>query len=128
MRPEFDEKDEQLRQARIEARQALRGPLVGDFVRFPDGSLRRFTYDWSDHVGEGGLQTTCAGNIDESFYLGASGHMSYSGSLDPILSSDKLTDTGEVKDGRCWFFHRDYSIAHSAVHMTVPCRVYAYNP
>ena len=128
MRPEFDEKDEQLRQARIEARQALRGPLVGDFVRFPGGSLRRFTYDWSDHAGEGGLQTTCEGNIHESFYLDRSGFMSYSGCLDPSIPQDKLTDTGEVKDARCWFFHHDRTAAHSAVHMTVPCRVYAYNP
>ncbi len=120
MRPTFDERDEKIKQERLALWNAVKGPRVGDFVKMPDGSLRRFTHDWSDS-----LQTTVTFQSDESFYF-AGPYMSFSGSLDPGISKENLTDTGEIKEGRCWFFHHGYVQAHGSVHTTVPCRVYEY--
>jgi hypothetical protein len=128
-RPALDERDEQIRQERIKLWNTRGGPRVGDFVKMPDGSTRRFTFDWSGHAGDGGMQTTSGFQPgDQSFHFGSEGYMSYSGSLDPSIPVKDLHDTGEVKDGSCWFFHHGSVEAHNGVYTTVPCRVYEYKP
>lgn len=122
--PRFDDRDAEIRRERMEARALLLGPRVGDFVRMPgEDGLRRFTYDWGDDI-----QTTWGPNSDGSFYLCVGGGMSYSGGLDPAILKSRLIDTGEVRDGRCWFFHHAFQQAHNGVHTRVPCRVYRYEP
>ncbi len=124
MRPEFDSKDAAILAVRIATWQAIEGPRVGDFVKMPDGTLRRFTHDWDDS-----MQTTVAGSHpcvgDESFYFGGA-YMSFSGSLDSAIAKADLRDTGEQRDGKGWFFHHDFPTAHNGVTVKVPCRVYEY--
>lgn len=122
MRPEFDTRDAATLASLIDAWNGVAGARVGDFVKMPDGTLRRFTHDWGDSI-----QTTGAGQFaeDVSFYF-AGGYMSFSGSLDSAISKDALRDTGEVKDGRAWFFHHGEVRAHNGVQVRVPCRVYEY--
>jgi len=107
----------------VQARERFTGPRVGDFVHMPDGTLRRFTYDWGD-----GLQTTVGAahpcNGDASFYLGRSGEASFSGSLDSTIPRDRITLTDERHAGRFWFFHHGFPGAHQGVHCDAPCRVY----
>ena len=120
MNPEFDDRDQAILAARITQWERQAGPRVGDFVHMPDGSLRRFTHHWGD-----GLQTTCGHPCagDQSFYF-AGAYMSFSGSLDSSIDIARITDTGEQKDGKAWFFHHDFMTAHNGVTVTVPCRVY----
>jgi hypothetical protein len=121
MNPEFDDRDAEILAQRIQQWQKVDGPRVGDFVHMPDGSLRRFTHDWGDDI-----QTTCGSFPgDVSFYFGGD-YMSFSGSLDPAIEKAKLTDTGETRDGKAWFFHHDWAKAHNGVSVMVPCRVYRY--
>ena len=114
----MDPKDLLILGRRIEARDTLQGPRIGDFVRFRDGSLHRFTHDWDEH----GLQT--APDMSGSFYLDRTGHASYSGGLDPCVPLEELEPTDEVLEGRFWFFHLDHAMAHNDVRVMVPCRVY----
>lgn len=116
MRPQFDERDQAILDQRVSQWNERKGPRVGDFVRFTDGSLHRFTYDWHD-----GLQTAPAGS--GSYYLG-SNFMSYSGSLDPRIGNEDLRPTNETMEGRAWFFHHDWAEADNAVYVNVPCRVF----
>lgn len=114
----FDDRDAAILAERQRARDAIAGPRVGDYVRMPDGTLRRFTYAWGD-----GLQTTCAG-FGCSFYLCASGHASYSGGLDPTIAREHIVATDETRPGAFWFFHHDLAGAGRGVDVTAPCRVY----
>lgn len=115
---ELDELNHAIRSRRLAAWDERPGPRVGDYVRFVDGVLRRFSHDWDDH----GLQTSDA--HDGRFYLGE-GYMSFSGSLYPAVPLESLHDTGELRDGACWFFHHDLRRAHNGVETDVPCRVFA---
>lgn len=120
---EIDETDKAKLADRAKARESLTGPLVGDYVVMPDGTLRRFTHDWGDEI-----QTTVKGfQYDASFHIGRDGYMSFSGSLDRGVPKDRLTLTGEVKDGSCWFFSHDYAEGGNGVRVTLPCRVYKLN-
>ena len=128
--PENAAIDAELTMQRINAMSAIAGPRVGDFVQFPnEDTPRRFTHDWQD----GTMQTTvapkghpCSG--DMSFHIFKNGVCSFSGSLDPSIPLDQCVDTGEVKDGRVWFFSRDWSGAHRGVSALIPFRVYRYTP
>lgn len=126
MRPEFDDRDAELRARYLAAWDRIEGPRVGDYVDLPDGSRRKFTHDWGD-----GLQTTCGPRHpchgDTSFYLG-DGYTSFSGSLDPAIPRDKIQATDEVADGRFWFFHHGHTQAHNGVYFSVPCRVFKVAP
>lgn len=122
-RPTFDEKDQAILDERKAARDQIEGPRIGDFVKFADGTYKRFTHDWGTDI-----QTTSGTNPgDTSFYLGRMGYASFSGSLDPALPKDKMTLTDEVKEGGFWFFHHDYHTGHNGVYFRTACRVYAYN-
>ena len=114
--PEFDERDAAIVAARVEALNAHEGPRVGDFVHMPDGTLRRFTYDWDDRI-----QTTDPVFPSRGFYLG-NGYVSYSGALDPSIPKDQLTDTGETRPGQVWVFHHDSHQRDYGVDATVDFR------
>lgn len=118
-----DEKDLELLADRIKARDKRQGPRVGDFVQLTDGTERRFTHDWgSDIQTTVGPSHPCDG--DASFYLGNNGGADFSGSLDRAIPKSQLTDTGETKSARFWFFHHDYMTAHNGVSVVAPCRVF----
>ena len=112
----LDPQDRTILEARLAAWNERTGPRVGDYAIFADGTTHRFSYDWG---GEYGIQTS----KDGSFYLG-DGYMSFSGGLDPCIRYERIHPTGEVRDGRCWFFHRDWHRADNGVDVLVPCRVY----
>lgn len=122
-RPQFDKRDAEIRLAAIAARDRVRGPRVGDYVRMGDGTLRRFTYHWGDSI-----QTTvgeahpCSG--DASFYLGSDGGMSFSGSLNRGIPVAQIESTEKVLEGSAWFFHHGQPAAHCGVSCSIPCRVF----
>jgi hypothetical protein len=120
MTTDLDPRDAQLLADRITTRNTLDGARVGDFVRMPDDTLRRFTYDWGDS-----LQVTLP-NAGGSFYFSRSGHMDFSGGLDHSILRDRLHDTGETMPACAWFFHHDHASAHNGVNVMVPCRVFEY--
>lgn len=121
MRPEFDERDAEIRATRLAAFEKIPGPRVGDFIEFADGVTRRISYmTW-----EGGPQTSGGG----SWYLGEGwtkeeAHVSFSGSLFRSVPPDTLTLTDELRDGLVWFFHHGFAQADNAVHTEIPFRVF----
>ena len=112
----FDEKDAQILAERIRERAKIDRPCIGDFVRFPNGKLERFSHDWGDD-----LQTSPRG----SFYLCKGGNADFSGGLNPSIPLDSLSITDEVIEADFWFFHHDWPGAHRGVGCKVPCRVYS---
>lgn len=118
----FDAKDAVIFAARVAAWNLREGPRVGDFVRMPDNSLRRFTHDWGDAI-----QTTNPRLGDASFYLG-DGYVDFSGSLDPAIRKDRLHLTEAIERGRFWMFHHGQTGARRGVHEYAPCRVYHCTP
>jgi hypothetical protein len=122
VRPQFDERDQEIRAERCAEWTSREGPCVGDYVIMPNGELRRFTHDWG-----GDIQTTWKGEAG-SFYFGKGGYCSYSGSLDSAIPKALLHPLDEWKAGAVWFFHHDSARAHNGVHTTIPCRVYSYQP
>ena len=107
--------DEKILEARVAAWNERAGARPGDFVIFTDGKVARFSHDWD----EGGLQTSPHGQ----FHMG-DGHMSFSGSLDPSLKRERLTESDVLWWGEVWFFHRSWLQAHSAIYAKVACRVF----
>jgi len=111
----LDTRDAAILAERVTTLDKQTGPRVGDYVRFADGTVRRISYDWGDS-----LQTSAGG----SYYLG-NGYVSMSGSLYSGVPAETLTDTGERKDGRVWFFHHDYHTAGGGIDVVTSFRVYA---
>ena len=114
----------------LEARKAnlsdFTEPIVGDWLRFSDGRMERVTHIWpadwhADEIAT--VQTTHPKFGLGSFYLGQHG-CSYSGALDDGIKVDRLTFTGELRPGGCWFFHHDHARAHNGVSVEIPFRVY----
>lgn len=120
MQIEFDEIDQEILKNRIFLREKIEGARIGDYIHMLDGTLRRFTHDWSDSI----QVTSKEGCYDVSFYLGSSGYASFSGSLDPSISKEKIKNTCENKLGQFWFFHHDHARAHNGVKVNVLCRVF----
>jgi hypothetical protein len=116
MRPEADDRDRAILAERMAARAVVDHPLVGDFVSFACGTVRRISHDWGDSV-----QTS-----DEhqgSWYLGM-GYCSFSGSLHGSTDLATITGTNRKQDGRCWFFHHNNVEAYNGVDMVAPFRVW----
>ena len=113
----MDERDTRLKDMRIAALDLIKGPRVGDFCIFPDGTVTRFTHDWGDSI------QTMSLNFAGSFYLGY-GYVSYSGGLDPSIPKSKIKELDEKRDGSFWLFHHDHHIAHNDISFLAPCRVY----
>jgi hypothetical protein len=117
---QFDDRDAAIVAERQHRRDMRPGPRVGDFIRMPDGTLRRFTYAYQDRI-----QTTDPKSRG-SFYLCRTGGMTYSGSLDPSILLTKIVDTGKTRPGSCWIFHHDHPGAGRGVETTVNCRVFRH--
>lgn len=119
----LDDRDAAILVERLAKLNARKGPQVGEFVRFSDGTVRRFSYHWRDDEGwDGGMQTSDEG----SFHLGRCG-VSFSGSLYSCLPTERMRATDETMMGRVWFFHHDHMTAHNGVDVQVPLRVWEYN-
>lgn len=94
------------------------GPRVGDYVKFSDGVVRRFSHAWDE-----GIQTSDGGR----WYFG-NGYLSFSGSLFAPIPFDTLIETGDprldTRWGNAWFFHHDWAKADNGVDVLIPLRVY----
>lgn len=117
-RTDLDEEDEAILFERVTRRAHIQGPRVGDFIILRNGDVRRFTHDHGDR-----LQLTIKGE-DGSFYFAPSGHLDYSGALDPAILKTALRQRQELCEGRVWFFHHNDRRAHNGVATVIPCRVY----
>jgi len=113
----FDSRDQDILDERQAAYLKGDGPMVGHWVRFADGVMRRISYIWPDEPPS--IQTSDGGN----WYLGK-GYMSFSGGLYRSVPSTTFRRTDEIKYGRAWFFHHDYPRAFGGVDVTVPCPVW----
>jgi hypothetical protein len=147
-RPEFDQKDKELLEVRMNARKARQeesgAPEVGDFVivECKDGGeeILRFTHEWDDTI-----QTTCRKGHpctnDQSFYIDRDGECSFSGSLDRGLERSKIKRSEftvvdgkkevlvqDMRYGNVWFFHHDWPGAGRGVYARVEFKVWRYVP
>lgn len=109
--------NEQILESKLESYNADPDPRVGDWVEFPVGNPERISYDWGD-----GVQTSIGG----SFYLG-DGFASFSGALNPVISKDKLVNTGEVRNAFFWYCGVHYQPGEG-IRTMIPVRVYRYEP
>lgn len=124
MRPEFDAEDQRILDARQAERKRLDTltslPRQGDAIAYPDGSIRRVAHSWHD-----GLQPTMT--YDCSFYLGESGNMSFSGTLDRSIPNSCFRLDGHAMVP-VWFFHHGHVGAHRGVYCNVEVRLWRYTP
>lgn len=120
-RPLPDDRDQEILEVRFAAFEFRdQGPRVGDFVRFPGGIERRFSYIWPGES-ERHFQTS---NIGCGYYLG-NGYVDMgNGSLFVSVPESTITATDELKYGRVWFFHHDHHTGHNGVNAEIPHRVY----
>jgi hypothetical protein len=113
----IDDYDVELISARAsKALSFTEGPLVGDYIRFSDGTLKRVAHVWDDSI-----QPT--GGFGESFYLTDCGG-SFSGGLDPGIDLSKFVLTDERMMGKFWIFHNNYWTGHNGVEFLIPCKVW----
>jgi hypothetical protein len=91
--------NQELFKIRASNRAKITTPVVGDFIKMPDGSLHRIAHVWSDNS----VQPTIIGpgNIN-SFFMYENGYSSYSGGLKQSVSIDS-TPIG-AKHGIFWMF------------------------
>lgn len=111
-----DEANYKLLIARLENFDKMEGARVGDWLLLPNGDYTRFTHLWDDHIQTGGSS--------DSYCMGKSGCLSYSGGLDRGINLDCIEQTAEVKNGRIWFFSKDWAKADNGVYYNIPCRVF----
>ena len=83
----------------------------------PDGRMKRFCYNHGC-----GLQTTNA--LQASYHMTERGHVSYSGGLDAMELREFLTDTGETRRGRFWFWHHGLPGGGRGVDGWADCKIY----
>lgn len=117
-RTELDDRDEDILFDRVTRRSHIKGPRVGDFCILKNGEVRRFTHDWGDSI-----QISVKDQAG-SFYFDASGHLDYSGGLEPAMPKASFRQRPEMREGACWFFHHNERRAHNGVTAMIPCRVY----
>ncbi len=116
----MDERDQVILAERMAALNERPEPRVGDFVRFADGVLRRFSYHWHDGADwDGGYQTSDGG----TYYLGED-YVSMSGGLHSPIPTATLTRTDETREGTVWFFHHNHRGAGRGVDTVATFRVY----
>jgi len=118
----LDARDTEILAHRMAQLNEREGPRVGDWVILQgDGDfnerLRRFTHDWGDTI-----QTNDPGDSG-SFYLG-DGYCSYSGALAPGIDKKSLTNSGQTRLGRVWFFRHNIHEAHNRVNTAAEFRVF----
>ena len=96
-------------------------PGVGDWLRFTDGSLRRISHDWGDEV-QHGIQHS----KDGSFHLSQSGHVDFSGGLEPGIDRTVLQPDTAQREARFWIWDHGHAGAGRGVHITIPTPVWNY--
>lgn len=115
----LDDIDANMLRARMEAKKRHHGPQVGDWLRYPNDDMRRFTHHWGD-----GLQVASGTGDYGSFYFDDSGLMSYSGGLDPSIPTKTIKATDQTAPARAWFFHHDHRRGHNGVTVSVEVPVW----
>lgn len=114
--------NEEIITRRMNQREKLDGPQVGDFVILDPTQepteYHRFSHDWGDVI-----QTARGGSI----YLVEGGWGSFSGALDPSIPKTKLFKTGLKRPGRFWIFQNDYATAGNGYEFKVPVPVWVYD-
>lgn len=115
-------------QKMIETREEIRkglthGPLVGEYVKYPNGTYKRFTHAWDD-----GIQVANYFGNGGSFYLQSNGFASYSGGLDSAIPYSKLKLTEEIKQGSFWLFIDDVHRAYNGIDFMLDCKVWNFIP
>lgn len=115
----LDETDKKIFDQTADAWAALPNekPRVGDFLIMRDGSYKRFCY-----VRRTTAQTTTA--LEENYYAGRCGSVSYSGGMEPGVECDALRRETPTKNGQFWFFHHGQSGPGRKVNFMMPCRVW----
>jgi hypothetical protein len=116
-----DPRDWAIIEARYKAREALMKssatPLVGDWLVMDDGEGCRVA-----RVYEDGLQP---GPLDGgTYYLDDDGSLKHSGALNPGISLDNVSNTGQARAASAWIFHHDEMRAFNGVTFTIPVRVW----
>jgi hypothetical protein len=101
----------------IAAREARKGPRVGDFVRFPTGELSRICL-YRDKL----MQTTTTPH--GSFFMYGCGGVEFSGLSNLKISPESLIETDEVMIGEFWTFCDGLPGAGRRVDFKAPCRVF----
>ncbi len=114
----LDIENKKLAEIATQARDAMSGPRLGDYVVFPCARIERISYDWGD-----GMQTSPGG----SFFLYNNGYCSFSGGLNPAVPINSLQLTEIVVPGDFWFFDKGIPGAGRGVYFEAPCRVYKTN-
>lgn len=99
-------------------------PREGDYIELPQVDERQNNMCRISHVWPDKVQTTQGG----SFYASASGHMSYSGSLDPGIAMDALDCISAYTTGPVWIFDEGMAGAGRGVSMKMQFRVYSVKP
>jgi hypothetical protein len=99
-----------------EARNKLNNILVGDFLRMPDGSVSRVTYQHDDGVQDGGGSG--------SFFLYKSGDGSYSGGLNSCKPYDKIKSTNETRPALFWIFSQNWAGANRGFHFYINVKIW----
>ncbi len=119
----LDEQDQAIVAERVARLDSIEGPRVGDFVVFADGVERRISHAY--YMADGWEANTYQTSAGGSFYLQESGHLSFSGSLRPVVNGETLTEIATCRDGSAWIFHHDHHTAHNGVDFKIPLRVFA---
>lgn len=102
--------------ARVQARAALAGPRVGDWVRHPDGRETRIAYAYTSQ----GKDLIQDANIEcGQFFLFASGCEGFSGTFNYPFPAAKLAPTSERKVGQVWFFDQGLAGVGRKVDFTI---------
>lgn len=119
----FDQRDQEILDEAQAGRRRLDSltslPREGDVILYPDGTTRRVAYSWHDAA----QPSIGCGSV----YMGPSGGMSFSGSLDRAIPNAQLVLDGEAA-ASVWFFHHGVSGAHRGVNATVLVRRWRYVP
>lgn len=119
MRPKFDERDAEILKSNAEQFRLNEKnlPLIGEWIRFKCGTLRRVSHVWNFEP------TTVQTSDGGSWYLG-NGYCSFSGSLYVGIPIETLKLTDERMNGKVWFFHHNYAQANSGVDAEMLFRVW----
>lgn len=111
------------RRARLNARH----PALGEWLRDPDGRLRRVAHV-HDYAFDGRtiqlVQPTRSRFGGPSFYLSPGGHPDMSGALGSGIGFDAFTLTAETMPARVWIWHHGRRAAANGVDCLVPFRVW----
>ena len=91
-----------------------KAPINGDALILPTGETVYFCHTWDKSA-----QTTPAGS-----FCTLGGGMSYSGGLDSGVKLDDIYLTDEEAVLTCWFPHRGYLQAHSAIYAKIRTKVW----